>query len=260
MTSKPRLFVLFYAVCAVVFGICLPGVARAQSASMAKSPLYTYVSEWTVPRNMWGDYQKEADSDAEIMKRQVADGTLISFGNYTVLNHQEGAPTHGSWFSASSMANLMKGLEELRSRPGATSAPFAAAKHWDYIMRSTDYDAHSGTFTNGYLRVANWSFAKGAPGSSEAVIKATLVAALQKMMAQGALHAYQIDEEDIHSADPGAFFVAIVTNGAEGLDKFDAAIDEMEKSNPTAGPALGATLDPHGHRDLLAKVDTMTHK
>lgn len=259
MTSKPRLFVFFCLACAVA-GICSTGVARAQSANMEKAPLYTYVSEWTVPRNMWGDYQKEADSDAGIMKKQVADGTVVSFGDYTVLNHQEGAPTHGSWFSASSMANLMKALEELRTTPGATSAPFAAAKHWDYIMRSTDYDAHSGTFTNGYLRVANWSFAKGAPGSPEAVIKATLVAALQKMMAQGALHAYQIDEEDVHSADPGTFFVAIITNGAEGLDKFDAAINEMQKSNPTVGAALGATLDPHGHRDTLAKVDTMTHK
>jgi hypothetical protein len=87
-----------------------------------------------------------------------------------------------------------------------------------------------------------------------------LVAALQKLMADGALHAYQVDEEVVHSADPGGFYFAIVTNGAEGLDKFEAEIDQMEKSNPAATAGLGATLDTHGHRDMLAKVDTMTRK
>jgi len=259
MTNKPRLFVVLCVACVVALALTSPRIARAQAASTEKAPVYTYVSEWTVPRAMWGDYLKQSSGDDELMKKAVADGTLIEFGDYTVLNHQEGLPTHGTWFSASSIANLMKALEELRTRPGATSAPFAASKHWDYILRSTDYDAHSGTFTNGYLRVGNWRFAKDASDGG-AVVKATLSAALQKMMSEGSLHEYAIDEEAVHSRDPGTIFVAIVTNGAEGLDKFEAAIDAMEKSSPAVGAALRGTLDPEGHRDFLAKVDTMTHK
>jgi hypothetical protein len=85
--------------------LCLLGVAGvlanlalAQAPSAEKPPMYTYVSEWTVPRNMWGAYQKIEDVDNEAMSKAVADGTLVAFGSFTVLNHQEGAPTHGSWF------------------------------------------------------------------------------------------------------------------------------------------------------------------
>jgi len=130
--------------------------AAAQAAPAEKAPVYTYVSEWTVPRAMWADYKKEDEADVDAMKKGVADGTLISFGTFAVLNHQEGEPTHGSWFSAASMANLMKFLEGLRNAPGATAPVLAASKHWDYIVSSTIHNGHSGTFTNGYLRVARW--------------------------------------------------------------------------------------------------------
>jgi hypothetical protein len=80
------------------------------------------------------------------------------------------------------------------------------------------------------------------------------------MMASGALHAYQIDEETVHSADPGTFFVVVVTNGADGLDKFYNMLDEAEKSNPAAWAGFDSTIDPAGHRDMLAHVSTMTHK
>src|ERR1700746_1941435 len=95
--------------------------SAGQAAPAEKAPVYTYVSEWTVPRAMWADFKKEDDADVDAMKKGVADGTLISFGTFAVLNHQEGEPTHGSWFSATSMANLMKFLEGLRNAPGATA-------------------------------------------------------------------------------------------------------------------------------------------
>lgn len=128
----------------------------AQSQSAEKPALYTYVSEWTVPRAMWADYLKGDAADIDIMKKAVADGSIVSFGAYTVVNHQEGLPTHGTWFSATSMTNILKALENVRTAPGATAPPLAAAKHWDYILESHNYDAHPGTFTNGYLRVGTW--------------------------------------------------------------------------------------------------------
>src|ERR1700693_3744913 len=93
--------------------------ASAQSSGADKPVRYTYVSEWTVPRAMWADYLKGDAADIDLMKKAVADGTLISFGSYTVLNHQEGQATHGTWFSAGSMANILKFLEGLRTAPAA---------------------------------------------------------------------------------------------------------------------------------------------
>ena len=97
------------------------GTVMAQTATAEKPPVYTYVSEWAVPRSMWADYKKEDDADVDAMKKGVADGTLVAFGSFAVLNHQEGEATHGSWFTATSMANLMKFLEGLRNAPGATA-------------------------------------------------------------------------------------------------------------------------------------------
>jgi hypothetical protein len=251
-------------ICAVLSLLGTAGVlanlALAQTPSAEKPPMYTYVSEWTVPRNMWGAYQKIEDADNDAMNKAAADGTLVAFGSFAVLNHQEGAPTHGSWFSARSMANLMKALESLRATPAATDAVLVASKHWDYILQSRNYGAHSGTFKNGYLRVGNWRYKAGASDPDGKIMKATLVATLEKLLADGALHFYSIDEEVVHTEDPGGFDYAIVTNGAEGLDKFAAALEEAGKSNPAGMAGFSALLDTHGHRDFLARVSVMTHK
>lgn len=248
-------------ICICLVGVIMLGVQPALAQTAAeKPPVYTYVSEWAVPRAMWADYDKQQAAGIDAMKKLVADGTLVSFGDFAVVNHQEGAPTHGSWFAASSMANLMKVLEGLRAAPTATSPVFAASKHWDYILSSRDYNAHSGTFTNGYLRVATWTGSAGANDPGGKIVKSSMVALLEKMLADGALHAYTIDTEIVHSAEPNTFFVVMVTNGAEGLDKFNAALDEMNKNNPTALAAFRSLIDEHGHRDMLARVSTTTHK
>jgi len=239
--------------------LCANGLwAQAQSAEKPLS--YTYVSEWAVPRAMWADYQKIASADNDSMKKAVADGTLTSFGSFSVLNHQEGLATHGTWFTAGSMANILKALEGLRAAPNAVAPPLAASKHWDYILESRNYNAHSGTFTNGYLRVGNWRAKTGSDDPDGKIMKATIGALLEKLFADGALHSYSIDTETIHSADPGGFFIAIVANGGEGLDKFNAAVEEAPKSNPAGWTGYGSTVDFAGHRDFLAHVDSMTHK
>jgi hypothetical protein len=231
---------------------------RASAQSVEKPVMYTYVSEWTVPRAMWADFLKNDAAEADTMKKAVADGSIVSFGSYAVVNHQEGQPTHGTWFSATSMASILKVLEGIRTAPNATAPPLAAAKHWDYIMESHDYNAHSGTFTNGYLRVGNWRAKASDPDGK--ILKSTMVALLEKLLSDGALHSYQIDSETVHSTDPGTIFVAIVANGGEGIDKFNTALDEAEKANPAGWAGLQTTIDAAGHRDFLAHVATMTHK
>jgi hypothetical protein len=132
------------------------------------------------------------------------------------------------------MANILKVLEGLRSGPDATGPVFSASKHWDYILQSRDYNAHAGTFKNGYLRVGNWKYKAGASDPDGKIMKATMVAMLEKLLADGALHAYQVDEESVHSNDPNGFYLAIVTNGAEGLDKFYASLEDARKTTRPA--------------------------
>jgi len=44
------------------------------------------------------------------------------------------------------------------------------------------------------------------------------------------------------------------------LDKFNAAVTDLQKNNPTGLAAYGTLIDSHGHRDTLARVSTMTNK
>jgi hypothetical protein len=92
--------------------------------------MYTYVSEWSVPRSMWEEFLKNETLEAEMYKEAVSNGTLTSFGSYTVLNQSEDGATHGTWFSPLSMASILKFLEELQRAPGTSAAPLLAAKHW----------------------------------------------------------------------------------------------------------------------------------
>lgn len=234
--------------------------APAQTAGAEKPLRYIYNATWVVPRNMWADYQKTQASDDELLRKFVADGTLHDFGKYSVLNHQDGQATHGTWFSASSMEKLMKVLEAERAAPDNAARSLEASKHWDYVLKTRDYNGHSGSFKNGYLRIGVWNPKSGAADSQGAIIRATLVPALEKLLEEGALHAYSIDDEAVHSSDPGVLWVAIAANGAAGLDKYDAMVAALEKKDPAAVAAFGSTIESHSHRDILAHVDSMTWK
>jgi len=248
--------------CVVLVMLFGGGRVAAQTPALSenKPVMYTYVSEWSVPRAMWEEFLKNETLEAEMYKKAVTDGTLTSFGSYTVLNHSEEGATHGTWFSSGSMASILKFLEELQSAPGTSAAPLLVAKHWDHIFQSRNYNAQSGAFTNGYLRVGTWHPRAGSKDADGKVVKSTIVALCEKLMADGALHAYQIDEEAVHTSDPGTLFFGLVMNGGEGLDKFNAALEEAQKSNSVAWAGFGAAIETVGHRDMLARVTAMSHK
>jgi hypothetical protein len=246
--------------CALALMLVGGNLANAQSAPKEKPVMYTYVSEWGVPRAMWGEYMKQEAATDTDMNKFVADGTLMAYGRFSVLNHQEGEATHGSWFSAGSMANILKVLESLRSAPDSVSPALSASKHWDYVLSSRDYNYHPGTFKNGYLRVGFWAPKAGSNDQDGKIMRTTMVSLLDSLVASGALHGYQIDAEAVHSSDPGSLNIAIIANGAEGIDKFDMALQDWEKNNPATYAAISSLLESHGHHDMLAHVDVMNHK
>jgi hypothetical protein len=229
--------------------------ARAQGSAdeKEKPPIYTYVSQWEVARPDWPAFEKYDASQKPFFEKLMADGTIIGYGSFRMAAHTEGAPNHGEWWTATSMANLMKVLSTLmaQSDPGEVTRIETASKHFDLILVSRHYADHPGSF-DGYLRVGTW---KSKPGEGEAMDKAInfyIVPILDKMLADGSIHSYSVDREAIHSDDPGSVDIAIVTNNADGLDKFMAALEVASKANPLGGPAFGATIESSAHRDILA--------
>ena len=134
----------------------------AQSAATEKPVMFTYVSTFEVPRANWAEFQKAETNDDAALKKLVADGTISNYGTFNRVAHQEGEPTHGDWFSATSLGNLMKALDALVGSGASRDPVYNNTKHWDYIYESRDYDLHSGTFTNAYLRVGIFKFKEGA--------------------------------------------------------------------------------------------------
>ena len=231
--------------------------ARAQSGDeKEKSPVYTYVAEWGVSRGDWPAYEKANAGTKQIMDKLMADGTIVGYGWFKNLVHQEGSPTHGEWWSATSMGNLMKALAVISGQTGANADAqtkiLTASKHWDYVLVSRQYGVHSGTFENAYLRVGSYKGKRGEGETQEKAIKSYIVPTLEKLLADGSIHFYSVDREAIHSDDPADFDIVVITNGAEGLDKFFAALEAAGKANPTGGPAFGSATDGSAHRDSLS--------
>jgi hypothetical protein len=230
--------------------------ARAQAGDKEKPVVYTYVAQWAVPRADWPAYEKGNAAIKQIMDKLVADGTISGYGWFKTLIHQEGAPTHGEWWSAASMANVMKALAVVSAPNGANSDALgkilAESKHWDYLISSREYGFHPGTYENTYLRVGTYKVKAGEGENARKAISSYIVPILEKLLADGAIHFYSIDREVIHTGDPGEVDAVIITNGAEGLDKFYAALEAGGKATPTGPMAFGSTNDSSAHRDILA--------
>ena len=56
---------------------------------------------------------------------------------------------------------------------------------------------------------------------------------LEKLIADGTLHEYEVDTEAIHTEAPGTFMIVYIAANAEGLDKVNTALREAIKSKPS---------------------------
>src|ERR1700735_4862289 len=231
----------------------------AQSASKEKPARFTYVSLFAVPRAQWADFEKAEMSDEAEMKKLAADGTIWGWGTFVRVAHQEGEPTHGDWFSATSQANLMKALEALIGTGAAKDPAYMNTKHWDEIYESRDYNMQPGTFTNAYLRVGLFKYKEGSQQAAE-ITRASFIRVLDGMVADGSLHGYQIDREAVHTRDANSFNIVLFTNGSEGLGKVRDAVDNIPKKDPAGTAGFESNIDEKGHMDELYRVPSMTNK
>ena len=213
-----------------------------------------------MPRAQWAEMVKVDEQDRALLDKLVANGTLTGYGAFTNLIHQEGAPTHGSWFQAESLANIFKALDKIYAQAGATTAPAqAASKHWDFLFVSTIHGAKAYT-GSGYLRVISAELKPGKGEEFRAAYRQHIVPVYEKLLADGAIVDYELDAEYVMGNAPGRFFSAVVTKDAEGLDKVRAAVADLFEKNPAAAEALTSAAEPNSQRDLLAHVTNMAHK
>ncbi len=252
-------------VCRKLAGLCLLGLAAVWAAPVTaqtsevkeKPPMYSYVGDWAIPRAQWADMDKAHEADRKTTEKALASGTLVGYGDDVNLVHQADGFTHDEWWSAMSMAGLLNVLEQFYKSGSATTSVLASAtKHSDSIYVSRFYNWHSGSWKDVYTHGSSYKLKKDAPADAiETLSKNMIVPLLEKMLAEGAIHEYEIDTEAIHSESPGSFWIFYIAANAEGLDKVNAALVATLKANPLGGPAFESLVDMREHRDSLARTN-----
>jgi hypothetical protein len=191
------------------------------------------------------------------MEKGTADGTLVGYGSDQNLIHQPDGPSHDTWFSAMSMAGLFNVLDGIY-KSGMTTSPVqsGATKHWDSVFVSRYYNWHSGSWKDVYSEVGMYKFKADAPDNALDILCRNLfVPLMEKLLADGTIHEYEIDTEAIHTEAPGTFWIEYVGANAEALDKVNAAVRERQKADPLGGPTFNSMVDFTQHRDYLSRTN-----
>jgi hypothetical protein len=234
-------------------GLCIVPASAQNSQVKEKPPLYTYVSNWQIPRAHWADMAKDRDASKPILDKALSDGTIVGYGSDENLVHRADGYTHDDWWSSTSMAGLVKVLDQFYTS-GNTDTPalLTATKHADFMLVSKYYNWHSGSYQNADLQVALYTLKADAPEDAVDMLSKTLVVPLmEKLLADGAIVGYEVDTEAVHTDAPGGFDIVWLAANPEAVDKVNAALKSAMAAQPLGGPAFLSMIDYSQHRDEL---------
>jgi len=251
-----RLWSVFAGLCGLVMLTMCAVPSGAQMAEVKEKPaMYSYVANWQIPRAHWADLEKSASGRSAILEKALADGTIIGYGDDINLVHTSDGWTHDNWWSAMSLAGLVKVLDQFYAAD-ASASPFSAGatKHWDEVLVSHYYNWKPGPYKGAYVHVSEYKLKADAPDDAvDSLAKHMVVPLLEKLVADGTVTEYEIDEMAIHTAAPGTFFIVYVTPTPEGLDTVQGAVRGALREHPLSSQAFGSMVDDSGHRDELGK-------
>jgi len=253
-----KLWGVFAGLCALAMSAVWASPARAQMSEVkGKPPMYSYVGFWNIPRAQWADMAKANVADQQVLDKAIANGTIVGYGDDTNLVHQAEGATHDGWWSAMSLAGVLNVLDQFYKSGSATTPVLeSATKHWDGLYVSRHYNWLSGSWKGLYTHGSSYKLKPDAPDDAvEKLSKNLIVPLMEKLLADGTIHEYEVDTEAIHTEAPGTFWIFYIAANAEGLDKANAALREYLKANPLGGPAFGSMVDFTPHRDYLARTN-----
>lgn len=229
------------------------GLARAQSGEVKEAEvkerpaLYRYVSYWTFPRAHWADVDEDnATANQKILAPALADSSLVGYGDDENQVHSADGFTHDNWWQANSIAALMKVLEAFR-KDGNPGSPLllSSTRHWDQIYISNYYNWKPGSWKGAYGYAGTYKLKPDAPDADDAVrtLSRFYVPVFEKMLADGTIVEYEIDQEMIHTTDARArIHFSFVMPSADGLDRFREALGAALDENSLIAPAFGSMM------------------
>jgi hypothetical protein len=235
-------------------------IVPAAVSQMESTPvIYTYVSQFQVPRANWAAYSEDTEKSlVPIVEKLTADGAIASWSTFETVVHTPDGYTHGAAWSSSTISGLMKVLDEVRKsspRPGQ----IAATKHEDLLMQTRLY--HAGGGTPAYLRVVCSMAKADKPEGFNQTIKKLLFPTFEEQLKKGAATYYGIDEQYVNTGAQSLRCVVITYPNAEGMDKWAAAVSTtMAKWSGAERAEFAGAAVPDSRRDFMARITHSGHK
>ncbi len=229
-------------------------------------PVYTYVSEFQIPRANWAQFAEETQKNATpVLERLAADGTIIGWGHFENIVHTADGMTNGTWWQSTSLAGVTRVLDELR-KGGPRPGQLTATKHEDVLLRSVYARASSVSGAGiGYLRVNCTLTQPGKADEFVATIKKYLGPTFEDQFKKGVATYYGMDEQYVQTG-PGSLRCTVVTfSNAENMNKWaDAVAATFAKMSPEDRKGffdgIAASTVHDSRRDMLARITHWAHK
>jgi hypothetical protein len=241
----------------VVLAVVSSPIAFSQSEPTPV--VYTFVSQFQIPRASWAQYSGDVEKTfVPIAQKLMADGAIVSWSTFEQVVHTPDGYTHGSAWSSNTISGLMKVLDEVR-KAGPQPGQIAATKHEDYLMQTTMY--HAGSGTPAYLRVVCSNAKPEKPSEYAVSLKKFLVPTFDDQVKKGMATYYGLDTQYVNNAAPSMECLVINYPNAEGMDKWAAAINGTlgKMSEAERAEFAGATVTD-SRRDIMARITHSGHK
>lgn len=245
------------------------GLAVAPTLQAEDPPaVYTAVAQWQIARSNWNAYEKDLKKNTvPVMEKLLADGVILEFGATRTSVHTPEGYSHSTWFVAKSQASLEKALDTLVESQGKLTpeerrkqdTDFAGTRHADLLLRSVLFRNRTVKTEKGYETVSVQKLLPGKEREYQELWDKYTKPVLEQLYKDGAVTAYGIDTEIVHTEDPSLRFFWQVVPDAEALDKVEAAFQAAsEKRSPeerrTLALSFAALRDGSAHRDSHSSI------
>ena len=155
----------------------------------------------------------------------MAEGGIVGWGRYTVAVHDESGMTHGFWFSASSMGNLLRAEDALAKIP---MTGITVSQHRDHIFHSSAWGGKPGASGTGISWTSVYPMKPGQSENFIMLLRHDMVPVFEQMVADGIVLTYQISTEVVHTGDSNTVYFNYILANGDALDKFQETVRDAE--------------------------------
>ncbi len=249
-------------VCLLVVALALVAVPIAFSQMESAQPVYTFVSQFQVPRANWQQYTEDTEKTfVPIAEKLMADGTIMSWSTFETLVHTPEGFTHGAAWSSNSIAGLMRVLDEIRKAGPPRPGQIAATRHEDLLMQSTIHHAVSGHWTSAYLRVVCQLAKPDRPDDYATALMKYLGPTFEDQFKKGVITSYSLDQQYVNNEAPSLRCAVFTYPNAENMDKWASAINAtLGKMSPADREVFFGSTVPDSRRDFMARLTHYAQK